>query len=278
MTTGASWALHLGRSAAGRWITIPLTNRGGIVVGGQPGSGKTAGLRSMLAPLMRSPLAQFAVVDGKGGSEWASMAPRAFACVPFSTDLELVVCLLRTLEEERVRRMSEMLRLRGSSNFWADGPSAALPLIVLVIDEIQTLLDPSYYPRSDKQAQALVAEAQGLVKRLSALSRAAGIVTALATQKPTADSIPTQSRDNATARLCFSVSSREAARAVLGDRSDAESADDVSSPSPIGLPQGVAVAALMGLGLVKVRVPFIPEQAVYDVACRTTELARSPVA
>lgn len=117
MTTGASWALHLGRSAAGRWITIPLTNRGGIVVGGQPGSGKTAGLRSMLAPLMRSPLAQFAVVDGKGGSEWASMAPRAFACVPFSTDLELVVCLLRTLEEERVRRMSEMLRLRGSSNF-----------------------------------------------------------------------------------------------------------------------------------------------------------------
>lgn len=278
MLTGGSWALHLGRSAAGNWVTIPLTNRGGIVVGGQPGSGKTAGLRSMLAPLMQSPCAQFVVVDGKGGSEWASMAPRAFACASFSTELEPVVCLLRILEGERVRRMNEMLRLRGSSNFWTAGPSTDLPLIVLVIDEIQTLLDSSYYPRSDKQVQSLVAEAQGLVKRLSALSRAAGIVTALATQKPTADSIPTQSRDNATARLCFSVSSREAARAVLGDRSDAESADDICAPSPIGLPQGVAVAGLMGLGLVKVRVPFIPEQAVYEAACSTAGLVRSPVA
>lgn len=146
-----------------------------------------------------------------------------------------------------------------------------------MVDEIQTLLDPSYYPRSDKQTQSLVAEAQGLVKRLSALSRAAGIVTALATQKPTADSIPTQSRDNATARLCFSVSTREAARAVLGDRSDAESTDDVRFPSPIGLPQGVAVAGLMGSGLVKVRVPFIPEQAIYDVACTTADLVRNPL-
>lgn len=277
MTVGNRWALHLGRSASGQWITVPLTNRGGIVVGGQPGSGKTAGLRSMLAPLMRSPFAQFMVIDGKGGSEWASMSPRAFACIPFSTELELVVTMLRALEVERVRRMSEMLSLRASSNFWAAGPGPDLPLIVLVIDEIQTVLDSSYYPRSDKQAQALVAEAQGLVKRLSALSRAAGIITALATQKPTAESIPTQSRDNATARLCFSVSTREAARAVLGDRSDSDAGDDARTPSPIGLPQGVAVAGLMGSGLVKVRVPFIPEQVVYDVACGTAGLVQNPL-
>ena len=127
MTTGNRWMLHLGRSADGQWITVPLTNRGGIVVGGQPGSGKTAGLRSMLAPLMRTPFAQFAVVDGKGGSEWASLAPRAFACMPFSTELEPAVRLLRALEGERTRRMSEMLRLRGSSNFWAAGPGVDLP-------------------------------------------------------------------------------------------------------------------------------------------------------
>jgi hypothetical protein len=145
-----------------------------------------------------------------------------------------------------------------------------------VIDEAQAILDASYYGRGDKNAQVLVGEAQGLCKRLSALGRGAGLLMVVATQKPTSDSIPSMVRDNATAGLCFGVATRAAAEAVLGDKPDKGIAEEPDPPSPIGLPQGVAVVAMPGHGLTKVRVPYIPESVLRDTASETAYLVADP--
>jgi DNA segregation ATPase FtsK/SpoIIIE-like protein len=270
------WSLLIGVSVAGDLVWVPLVDRGGVVCGGRPGSGKTAGIRSVLAPLLRSRHTQFACIDGKGGSDWAPFSDRCFASISVLDDPEPAVDLLRSLEAERKRRVTVLPKLRGSSNFWSGGPGPELPLIVLVIDEAQAILDSSYHSKTDKTAQALVAEAQGLCKRLSALGRSAGLLTVVATQKPTSESIPSMVRDNATAAICFSVATRQAAEAVLGDKPDKAFADDADPPSPIGLPQGVAVVAMPGESLVKVRVPYIPEAVLRETARETAHLMIDP--
>jgi DNA segregation ATPase FtsK/SpoIIIE-like protein len=273
----APWSLLGGISVDGQLIWIPLRDRGGIVVGGRPGSGKTAGLRTIVSPLMRSRHTQMAYIDGKGGGDWdGTIAERCFASVSVVDDPEPAVNLLRSLDAERKRRATVLPKLRGSSNFWSGGPGPELPLIVLVIDEAQAILDSSYHAKSDKAAQGLVAEAQGLCKRLSALGRSAGLLTVVATQKPTSESIPSMVRDNATAAICFSVATRQAAEAVLGDKPDKAFADDADPPSPIGLPQGVAVVAMPGESLVKVRVPYIPEAVLRETARETAHLMTDP--
>lgn len=55
------------------------------------------------------------------------------------------------------------------------------------------------------------------------------------TQKPTTDCLPSQLRDNCGARICFQISTPEAARAVLGNLPD-------GSPSPLDAAETVCSA------------------------------------
>ena len=78
------------------------------------------------------------------------------------------------------------------------------------IDEVQTFLDVKGAGKQDKEKiTAIIAD---LIKK----GRSAGIFLILATQKPTADAIPTSIRDNIGIRACFHVATREAEQAVLG--------------------------------------------------------------
>ncbi|AMU64502.1 FtsK/SpoIIIE domain-containing protein [Mycobacteroides abscessus] len=262
--------LRVGVSESGHWLDVPLANRAGVVVGGQPGSGKTGSLRSMLACWIPDQTIQLAVVDGKGSSDWQPLAPRCFAYLSTVDDLESVAGLLRSVEAERARRVAAMAKLRGSSNFWDVGPGLDLPLLVVVIDEVQTFVSRAYHP--SKSARELVDEVTGLLLRLIAQGRSAGIVCILATQKPTADNLPTSLRDSAGIKLCFSVPTRAAAEAVLGDAWTASE----SGVSPVGAPQGIAVYT-DGLGeLSRIRSPFAPDSAVAEQVSRFADLVVDP--
>ena len=60
------------------------------------------------------------------------------------------------------------------------------------------------------------AELAGLLRRLVALGRAAGIVCVLATQRPSVDVVPSSIRDNVAYRVAFRTTAREASDTILG--------------------------------------------------------------
>lgn len=264
------WSLRVGVAEGGFWVDVPLANRAGVVVGGQPGSGKTGSLRSMLAAWASLPHVQLAVVDGKGGSDWNPLATRCFEYISTVDDLEAVIALLRSLESERARRVATMMNRRGSSNFWDLGPGVDMPLIVLCIDEVQAFVSKAYH--ASKGARELVDEIIGLLMRLVSQGRSAGLVCILATQKPTADNLPTSLRDSAGIKLCYSVPTRQAAEAVLGDAWSAAE----SPVTPVAAPQGLAVFA-DGMGhLARIRSPFVPDGAVAEWCSLYASLVADP--
>jgi hypothetical protein len=266
-----SLALRIGVDAERRWVDVPLANRGGCVVGGETGSGKSASLQGMLAGLMHSPLVQIAVVDGKGGADWDCFRSRAFAHISTTSDLSSVRDLLLDIESERARRVTQMPAMRGSRSFWeAGGPTAEMPLIVLVVDESQVFLDADYLRTKDTKERA--AEIAGLLKSLMAMGRSAGIFTIVATQKPTADSIPTAVRDNAGIRLAYKVNSRAAATAILGDGWSELGA----GVSPLNAATGVCVYRGGEGSYSRARSVFIAESVIATTCRSFANLAISP--
>jgi DNA segregation ATPase FtsK/SpoIIIE, S-DNA-T family len=69
--------LHVGRDEWGEEVTISLTEVRGITVGGLPGYGKTSLVGHWFAQLAPSPAVQFAVLDGKGGADYAGWVAAA---------------------------------------------------------------------------------------------------------------------------------------------------------------------------------------------------------
>jgi hypothetical protein len=254
----ADWSLSLGLDEMGAFRHLPIANVSGVIVGGLPGSGKSAWLTSALGAFGPSEAAQFVIIDGKGGLDLSCLEPRSCRFLNDDLDLPAVLDVLagvRDLVRDLVRdRIQNAHALFGSSNFWHQGPTARVPLLFVVIDECQTFLDSRQL--ITKEAKAIGAQIHSAVNYLVKKGRAAGVVTILATQKPTSDSLPTDIRDNASLRVCFGVQSTYAACAVLGDDWSA-----ASSVSPLGAPVGIGVAAVDGK-FVRFRAPYIPEATI----------------
>ncbi len=158
--------------------------------------------------------------------------------------------------------------LFGESNLWSVGPSRTHPVVVVVIDECQAYLDGKSFPT--KESKAVGAEGDSIVRDLVKRGRSAGIIVILSTQRPTADSIPTSTRDNCGLRVCFSVRTREAAAAVLGEFSTE------SDISPIGAPTGVGVSSVDGAE-VRFRAPYLPDSVLRRYLRQTARLVANPL-
>lgn len=243
--------LPAGIDECGQWVWLDLANNSGFVVGGVPGSGKTVALSSWLTSLALSPLVQFALVDGKGGGDWAHWGQRAWLYSD-SDDLSEVLELFRTVHNLMLARLRSATAVLGRSNTWDGGFTPGWPLVVLVVDECQTVLDGAGLCKEDK---AMVAEITRIVSSLIRRGRSAGMICVLATQKADASSIPTVIRDNAALRACFAVKTNEAAVAVLGP--SAWGAE--GSPLEIVLPSGCGICVVPNEsgGLTKLRVPYL---------------------
>lgn len=243
--------LPAGINERGQWVWLDLANNSGFIVGGVPGSGKTVAMSSWLTTLALSPLVQFALVDGKGGGDWAYWRQRAWLYSD-SDDLSEVLELLRSVHNLMLARLRSATTVLGRSNTWDGGFTPGWPLVVLVVDECQTVLDGVGLGKEDK---AIVAEITRIVSSLIRRGRSAGMICVLATQKADASSIPTVIRDNAGLRVCFAVKTNEAAVAVLGP--SAWGAE--GSPVEIVLPSGCGICVVPNEsgGLTKLRVPYL---------------------
>jgi S-DNA-T family DNA segregation ATPase FtsK/SpoIIIE len=131
-------------------------------------------------------------------------------------------------------------------------PLEALPLIVVVIDELADLMMVA-----GKKVEELIA-------RLAQKARAAGIHLVLATQRPSVDVITGLIKANIPTRIGFQVASRIDSRTIL-DQGGAESllgsGDMLYLPAGTGLPQRVHGA-------------FVADQEVHKVVEHLKSLAK----
>ncbi|EFV14357.1 hypothetical protein [Segniliparus rugosus] len=215
----------LGVDEDGEPAEIVWRGSSGMVVGGVPGSGKTASLLPVFAGLAGQ--AELHVFDGKAGYDLHALRHIA-RTYDRTGDVDAPLAALERLEVLRQVRSEALYPATGEPNFWnlaADHPLRLSNVPVFaILDEVQTWLDTSGMDAEEKKASARITR---LVRTLIQKGRSAGVVTVLTTQKPDATSIPTVIRDNAALKLCFKVSTQEQAKTVLGE-----------------LPEGVAPTAI----------------------------------
>lgn len=204
----------LGIDSTGREVWITWNGSSGMVVGGVPGSGKTASLLPVFAGMVDK--AELHVFDGKSGFDLHPLRHIA-RTYDRTGDLSAPLETLRALDHLRQARAEAMYSTLNANNFWnlsqQQRDRYGLVPVFCILDEVQTWLDTS---GMDTDEKGIATKVTRLVRTLVQKGRSAGIVVVLTTQKPDSTSIPTVIRDNAALKVCFRVSTPEQAVTVLG--------------------------------------------------------------
>ncbi|WP_399926999.1 FtsK/SpoIIIE domain-containing protein [Streptomyces kanamyceticus] len=273
----ARWDLGLDEYA--QPVSVDLTQVPGVTVAGLPGFGKTSLINRLICDWAPSPAIQFVCADGKVSTaregDYAHLVKRMFAFV--GDDLEAANALFRRLVELRRARVTAAEHVLGVQSMWEVGPSAAWPLVVVIIDEAHTYFrdHKGSDPRTKKLA-ALAAENARLVEDLVKKGRSMGILTILATQKSTGDAIPTFIRDVCPIGLSFAQKTTEASVAALGE--DIRKWPD-ADPTNLQDRAYVGVASMNHQsqpGFARIRTPFVSGKDSAAIAQQTAHLTTDP--
>jgi S-DNA-T family DNA segregation ATPase FtsK/SpoIIIE len=225
--TRADIPLMMGRNIHGAEVILDLAKAPHLLVAGATGSGKSVCLNAILLSLLYRfgpEDLRLVLVDPKV-VEFSVYNRLPHLVVPVITDVSTVVMALRWLIQEMTHRYRLFGRvgarhLQGFNSRPPDAPHVAdndgmpvprhLPHIVLVIDE---LADIMLTARQDVETS---------LARIAQMSRAVGIHTVIATQRPSVNIITGIIKANFPTRVAFQVSSQVDARTIL-DSKGAES-------------------------------------------------------
>lgn len=184
----SSGTLVLGVDATtGAPAEISLREKSGVILAGKPGSGKTFALKAIRHALR--PYAEAKVFDGK------RTRPEDF--------------------NDKARKIQSCMeeRLSNGMDYWTE--ERRPKLLVLILDEVQNWFSPTSRSKADKEAAA---ERESLIRDLVQRGRSAGVLVILATQRMTADVVPTGIRDLCGVKIVGRVTRPEDAELVLGMR------------------------------------------------------------
>jgi DNA segregation ATPase FtsK/SpoIIIE-like protein len=232
-----------------RAAKVPVPGHKGAhwLIGGASGGGKSQAIHAALAQLAeRDPLAL--VVNDAALMDYIDWTPRV-SCMALGR--QGGAWMLEQAQKEMIRR----LRLGREMGVQSIEPSAELPHIVYVFDELAMVM----MSREIKGAAERLIECAQVFRKT-----AQGLM--LCTQHPKATIVPTILRGQCAVRLCLRTKEREATDAIL---------DTQRIPAheiPFNLP-GVGFVELPTGEIVKIRVPFVTPDEVKEVAGRTANLA-----
>ena len=195
------WApVPIGRDDNGEQVALSLPDRH-VLIGGEPGAGKSVGLSMLVATAALDPTVELYLLDGK----WVELAPWAGCAArlvgPNLDEAAEVLAELRGGMDERY------LALLANRRRKLD-PGLGLGLRVVVIDELALYLNAG-----ERRKTQVVTE---LLRDLVSRGRAAGIIVLAATQKPSAEVVPTFLRDLFSVRWAFRCSTPQASDTILG--------------------------------------------------------------
>jgi S-DNA-T family DNA segregation ATPase FtsK/SpoIIIE len=173
-----------------------------ILIGGNPGSGKSVAMRVILAGLAASRNVCLVGIDPKH-AELSMWRPR-FNRLVLGNEVGPTVTLLNELLEE-IQRRAQYLAVTQTATLQ---PTGTNPWIILVIDEWAEI-----GASGDVKQRAHI---NGLLRRYLSLGRAVGCTAVLVTQRPTNDSIDVGTRALTTHRFALKCGDRHQAEAILG--------------------------------------------------------------
>jgi DNA segregation ATPase FtsK/SpoIIIE, S-DNA-T family len=195
-------ALPIGIREDGSVMTMPL--RGvPTLMAGVAGSGKSSLLWSVIravGPLIRDRVVQLRVCDPKGGMELTAGEPLYYRFA-----YQGAASMARLLEEAVEDMRERAGRLRGKTRLHT--PSAAEPLIVVILDELAALT--AYV--TDRDLKRRIEAALALLLQEG---RAVGVVVIGALQDPRKDIV--KQRDLFPVRIALRLVERDASDMVLG--------------------------------------------------------------
>ena len=133
----------------------------------------------------------------------------------------------------RRQRLDQMIELLGDPSIWnTGGPSEDLPLLVLLVDEVQSFVDQNlmvgkavlgYRQRIESALATLVSKGRSVVVWVIPM-----------TQKPTSDSTPTTIGANAASAIAFSVKTPDAEKAIMGTSPGPDDPTATALPPELG--------------------------------------------
>ena len=190
-----SFVLSLGESFTGP-VTVDLAKVPHILLGGSTGSGKSVLLKLLLMQAIRKD-ADVCIADFKGGVDFPPAWHKACRmCFEEQSTLELLTEL--TEELERRKGLFASAGLPNIDSYTA-GREEKLKRHIFACDEIAEMLDKTGLTKEQKET---VTKIESRLSMIARQGRAFGIHLILATQRPDANILSGQIRNNINCRIC----------------------------------------------------------------------------
>jgi len=190
-----NFVLALGEGLTGP-VTVNLANIPHILLGGATGSGKSVLLKLLLMQAIRKG-AEVSIADFKGGVDFPpAWHKRCWMCFD---EQDLLVLLTGLVEE--LHRRKELFASTGKPNIdqYNVATENDLHRIIFACDEVAEVLDRTGLTKEQKE---VVSQIENRLATIARLGRAFGIHLLLATQRPDANLISGQIRNNLNCRIC----------------------------------------------------------------------------
>jgi DNA segregation ATPase FtsK/SpoIIIE, S-DNA-T family len=211
--------VHLGTDESGADIYVSLIERN-MLLGGEPGSGKSVALQLMVAHAALSLDCRLILIDGKRVElgMWRKAATRFVG-----PNLDEAIDTLHDLQKLIDERTDVLLDI-GARKVT---PDLGWPLYLVAMDEV------AYYSAT-VGSRAQQNEFSACNRDVVARGRAPGIIPIEATQRPSADIIPTSLRDLFGYRWAFRCSTDASSDTILGHgtANTGYTATDISEATP----------------------------------------------
>jgi S-DNA-T family DNA segregation ATPase FtsK/SpoIIIE len=248
---------YLGVDTRGRAVTVPLMYRN-FLLGGEPGSGKSVALGNIVSHAALCADVDLVLIDGKL-VELLPYAPIAKQFV--GNNIGKALKVLRELQTEMDRRYLHLAQTGTKKITKKDDFRATL----LAIDELAYFSVTVGTPEQQKEFVTLVRD-------LVARGRAAGIIVVAATQRPSADIVPTSLRDLFSYRLAFRCTTDSSSDIILGTgwAKEGLSAKNIS-------PEALGVGLLLAEGGVprRIKTAYLTDRHVTRLVARAAHIRKT---
>ena len=197
----------LGKDIAGKPVITDLAKMPHLLVAGTTGSGKSVCVNTLISSILfsRKPEeVKLLLIDPKM-VELSIYNGIPHLMAPVVTDMKKPAAVLRWAVREMEARYKAFAASgkRDIKSYNEAHPKAAMPLIVLIIDELADLMMTA--PDDIEES----------ISRLAQMARAAGIHMVLATQRPSVNVITGSIKANVPSRISFAVGSQIDSRTIL---------------------------------------------------------------
>lgn len=200
--------LALGKDIIGRPFVTDLRRLPHLLIAGTTGSGKSVGINAMILSLLyrNTPRElKFIMIDPKM-LEFSVYNDIPHLLTPVITESKKAISALAATVGEMEKRYAAMSALQAKNIETYNqkvGKDAALPYIVVVIDELADLM-----MTGGKEVEFHIA-------RLAQMARASGIHLIIATQRPSVDVVTGSIKANLPARISYKVGAKVDSKVIL---------------------------------------------------------------